>query len=157
VKLVAEDIVTNRNGIVTSYRDFYFQSVSSDQIPPSIYTNEENTRAKSGRMKRIGIEISVTIRYKFVTMFEFRYESLRFLIRFMRPSLVPVISSFVYIVGGIWSDKTDWHRNLSSSIRYDSLRFRYDFPNFVTNLSGGDDAGGEECRNISSEIALLRQ
>ncbi len=63
-------------------------------------------------MKRIGIEISVPIRYKFVTIFQFRYESLQFPIRFIRPSLVPVISSFVYIEGGIWSDETDRNRNL---------------------------------------------
>ncbi len=31
------------------------QSVSSDQISPSIYRKEENTRAKLGRVKRIGI------------------------------------------------------------------------------------------------------
>ena len=52
------EIVTkmeNRNEIVTNNRsrDFYFISVSSDQIPSSIYRNEENIRAKSGRMKRI--------------------------------------------------------------------------------------------------------
>ncbi len=50
-------------------------------------------------MKWIGIEISATIRYD---LFNFRYESLRFLIRFIRPSLVTVFSSFVYIVGGIY-------------------------------------------------------
>ncbi len=74
-------------------------------------------------MKRIGIEISATIiRYDFVTI------SLRFFIfvtnpneivteistpiRFIRPSLVPVFSSCVYIEDGIWSDETDWKRNL---------------------------------------------
>ncbi len=63
--------VTNRNTLLR----FLFRSVSSDQLLPSIYTNEEKTRAKSGRMKRIGIEISVAydfqFRYDFVTI---RYE-----------------------------------------------------------------------------------
>ncbi len=58
------DFVTNRDK---------FQSVSSDQISPLCFLYYYILRAKSGRMKRIGIEISVTISLGF--RYEFRCNS----------------------------------------------------------------------------------
>ncbi len=45
----------------------------------------------------------------FVTI---RYDSLRFSIRFIRPSFALVFSSLLYIESESWSDETDWNRNL---------------------------------------------
>ncbi len=53
----------------------------------------------------------VTNRYDFVTI----------QIRFIRPDFALILSSFVYIEDEIWSDETDWNRNLG----YDALQFRY--------------------------------
>ncbi len=67
----------------------------------------------------------VTICYDFPISLRIVTISLRFLIRFIRPDSALVFSSSVYIQRQIWSDETDWDRNLG----YDySLRFCYDFP-----------------------------
>ncbi len=71
------------------------------------------------------------MRYNFVTIYDlrFRYESLRIPIRFIRPSLSVVFSSFVYIESRIWSDETDGNRNLGL-LRFVMIPLR--FSNFVT-------------------------
>ena len=71
-------------------------------------------------MKRIGIEISAAS-YDLLRFVTIRYSSLRFPVRFIRPGLSPVFSSFVYIEGGIWSDETDRNRNLGSMLRFRSV------------------------------------
>ncbi len=77
---------------------------------------------------------------RFVMIYNFRYDllrfysfvtiSLRFPIRFIRPSLSPVFSSLLYIEDEIWSDEADRNRNLGSlrfvAICYD-FQFRYEF------------------------------
>ncbi len=53
-----------------------FRSVLSDQVPPLCFLRFYILRAKSGRIKRIGVEISAAY-YDFVTIrydFQFRYD-----------------------------------------------------------------------------------
>ncbi len=80
-------IVTIRQDFPVSLRFRYeSQSVSSDQISPLFFLHYYILRMKSGRMKRIGLEISAAC-YDFVTILQFRYDFVTTRIRFIRPVL----------------------------------------------------------------------
>ncbi len=79
----------------------------------------------------MGIEISEAC-YDCLQFSNFVTHSLRFPIRFNRPDLTPIFSSFVYIDGGIWSDETDWNRNLGRDLSCDFVTISLRFYSFVT-------------------------
>ncbi len=82
-------------------------SPAGDQFRTRVQLCGIGIQATQSKQMTVHAILFATIHYDLLRFSNFVTNSLRFPIRFTRPDLTPVLSSFVYIESEIWSDETD--------------------------------------------------